>query len=423
MTEDLEKYFDRLWPICRSISGNGLRQSFQILQELIPLELKEYESGQEVFDWTVPKEWNIKDAHILGPDGKKYADFQTNNLHVVNYSIPVDAEMDWNELSSHLHTLTDIPDAIPYITSYYKEKWGFCVSQNVYDSMPREGKYKVIIDSTLGDGSVTVGQCLLEGESDREILFSSYLCHPSMANNELSGPLAMAFLYKKLEQMEQRKFSYRFVLAPETIGILCFLSDWGQHLADHLDAGYVMTCCGDRGMFNYKRSKDANSIVNRAAEHILEFEYSQFGVRDFSVGGSDERQYCSPGFNLPVGSIMRTPYQEYPEYHTSHDDKSLMDFENLSETVELSFKVCQALELNENPKGTVLYGEPQLGKRGLYPDSINPADNRVELHRKMHLLSFADGDTEMLEIAERRGESVLNYKDLLNEMRQAGMIE
>jgi aminopeptidase-like protein len=418
----LEKYFDRLWPICRSITGNGLRDSLRILAELLPLQMHEVATGSKVFDWTVPKEWNIRDAYIITPDGRKIAQFQVNNLHIVNYSIPVHIKVNWEELNKRLHHIPELPDAIPYITSYYKETWGFCISHNEWKSLPRDGEYTVFVDSTLEDGSLTWGECVLQGETEEEVLFSTYLCHPSLANNELSGPLAAAFIYGELAKIKKRKYTYRFLFAPETIGVIAFLHERGEHLKHQLKAGYVLTCCGDAGAFTYKRSKHRQSLADRAAEHVLKHSGEEYRVIEFAVGGSDERQYCSPGFNLPVGSLMRTPYQQYIEYHTSLDNKSFISFDALEKTVEMYVAICRVIEMNQRYTNKIPYCEPQLGKRGLYPSSVDPIFNRTELHRLLHFLSFADGEMELLEIAERRNESALHYEEIIANCIAADLI-
>jgi len=420
--QQLENYFDRLWPICRSITGNGLRESLTILKEILPLEMHEVATGSTVFDWTVPKEWNIRDAYIITPAGEKIAQFALNNLHVVNYSTPVEKKIQWEELSKHLHHIPELPDSIPYITSYYKETWGFCISNNEWKSLPREGEYTVYIDSTLEDGALTWGECVLEGDSKEEVLFSTYLCHPSMANNELSGPLAAAFIYSELAKIKQRKYTYRFLFAPETIGVIAFLHQRGEHLQEHLKAGYVLTCCGDTGSFTYKRSKHRNSLADRAAEHVLKHSGDEHRVIEFAVGGSDERQYCSPGFNFPVGSLMRTPYQQFIEYHTSLDNKSFISFDALAHTVQTYVAICHVIEMNNRYTNKIPFCEPQLGKRGLYPSSVDPIFNRTELHRLLHFLSYADGQNELLDIAERRNESVLLYAEIIANCSKANLI-
>ena len=423
MQKELEYYFDKLWPICRSITGNGLRESLGILSEILPLKITEVPTGTQVFDWSIPKEWNIEDAHIITPDGKKIADFKMNNLHIINYSIPIELELSYDELAKQVHTIPEMPDAIPYITTYYKETWGFCLEHNVWADLPKEGMYKVVIKSTLEPGSLSYGECILRGETDEEILFSTYLCHPSMANNELSGPLAAAFLYKELASMTKRKYTYRFLFAPETIGVIAFLATTGEHLKSKLKAGYVLTCVGDAGPLTYKQSKLEISDADKIAEHILQYHHINHSVIPFSVGGSDERQYCSPGFNLPVGSLMRTPYQRFKEYHTSLDNKSFLSFKALEELVFAYKKIVEAFELNKKYRNKIQFCEPQLGKRGLYPSSVDPLFNRQELHRMLHFLSYADGETDLYSIAVKRNESMLLYGEIIKKCSDAGIID
>jgi aminopeptidase-like protein len=422
MKASLETYFDRLWPICRSITGNGLRESLRILQELLPLEIHEVPTGTQVFDWQVPEEWAIREAWIETPDGQRICDFKSNNLHVLNYSTAVDDLVDYDTLKSHVRTLPDLPDAIPYVTSYYARKWGFCMSHNEWQSLPREGLYHVKIDASLEPGSMSYGEAFLPGTSEEEVLFSTYLCHPSMANNELSGPLALAHLYQEISKIPQRKFGYRFVVVPETIGAIAFLSARGAHLKEKLAAGYVLTCCGDSGPLTYKRSKRKTTLADRVAEHVLKHQREDYSVVNFAVGGSDERQYCSPGFNLPVGSLMRTSYQAYPEYHTSLDNKDFIDFNALERTVARYTDIARLLELNEKYENAVQFCEPQLGKRGLYPDSVNPDDARDELHKLLHFLSYADGKTDLIEIADERGISALDLGHIIDKCRRVGLI-
>lgn len=414
MTEKkLEDYFDRLWPLCRSITGNGLRESFKILQEVIPLELHEIPTGTQCFDWEIPKEWNIENAYIITPEGKRIAEFQKNNLHIVNYSTPINCELSYDELAQHLHTLPSMPDAIPYVTSYYKENWGFCISHNEFLQLPKSGKYKVLIESSLKVGSLTYGELILKGETDEEILFSTYLCHPSMANNELSGPLCLAFLYEKIKAIPNRKYTYRFVVAPETIGVIAYLAKNGMYMKEKTLGGYVLTCCGDSGNFVFKKSKHENSMSERAALHVLRHQDIPFEVLPFAVGGSDERQYCSPGFNLPVASLTRSMYQKYKEYHTSMDDKSFISFSAMVITTNTYFEIVKVFESNCIPVGKIQFCEPRLSKRdmGLYLTKTDT--DRADHHRLLHLLSFADGKTQLLEIAERRGDSIFNYLKLV----------
>jgi aminopeptidase-like protein len=423
MEKLLENYFDRLWPICRSITGNGLRESFDILRELIPLELKEVPTGTKAFDWEIPKEWNITDAFILTPSGEKICDFRENNLHIVNYSVPQRREISFGELKAHLHYREDLPDAIPYVTSYYKENWGFCLSYNTFKKLSEKGTYKICIDSSLENGSLTYGQLVLPGKSKKEILFSTYLCHPGMANNELSGPLVLAMLYRKINELKDRKYTYRFIVAPETIGVIAFLAEYGAYLKEHIEAGYVLTCVGDEAPFILKHSKREHSLADRAASHVLKYSGHPFKAIPFSVGGSDERQYCSPGFNMPVASITRSMYQHYPEYHTSLDNKNFISFKAMCRTVELYFDIVQTLELNEKYCNKIPYCEPQLGKRGLYTNTGGTWGSGIEYTRQLlHFLSFADGETDLISLAEKRGLPALSFKPIIEACREKNLI-
>lgn len=420
---ELEQYFDRLWPICRSLTGPGVRESLDILSEIVPMERYRVQSGSRVFDWEVPDEWTIRAAYIITPDGRKIADFSENNLHVWSYSTPVSAKMTLDALRPHLRSLPGQPTAVPYVTTYYKRQWGFCLDHETLESLPEEGEYTVLIDSTLEPGFLDYGEAVLPGSSDREVLFSTYVCHPSMANNELSGPLAQAFLYREIAALPNRKYTYRFVFTPETIGVIAYLDRMGKHFLDKLDAGYVLTCCGDRGALTYKASKRGRSLADRVAHHVLKYSDKPHTLIPFAVGGSDERQYCSPGFNLPVGSLMRTPYQRYAEYHTSLDNKAFISFSHLMDTVSTYLDMVKVLELNDVYVNTVAFCEPQLGKRGLYPDTVNPDDGREQLHDLLHLLAHADGSCDLLEIAELREASALRFGTALRNCLENGILK
>jgi aminopeptidase-like protein len=422
MQTEIESYFDRLWPIGRSITGNGLRESLRILSEIIPLQIHEIPSGTVCYDWIVPDEWNVNEAYLITPQGKRIADFKVNNLHLLNYSTPIEAEMNWEELAPHLFTLPHLPEAIPYLTSYYKRNWGFCISHQEWEQLPREGKYQVVIQTELKAGAMSYGDLLLPGESQEEILFSTYVCHPSMANNELSGPLVTAFLYKQIAAIPNRKYSYRFIFIPETIGAIAYLSKNEVDLKAQVKAGYVLTCVGDAGAFTYKHSKNESADVNRLAKHVLQYSGEKWSAIPFAIGGSDERQYCSPGFNLPVGSLMRTPYQKYKEYHTSLDNKSFISFAALEGSVHLYTQIVRLFELNQYYVNTQPFGEPNLGKRGLYPMVGGQKERSQELSRRLHLLSFADGTLDLVSIADRMNCSALDFAHEIETLKQAGLL-
>jgi aminopeptidase-like protein len=418
----LEAYFDRLFPLNRSLTGNGVRQSMAIMQEIMPLQLHEIESGTQVYDWTIPNEWNVEDAYIITPNGNKIAQFKEHNLHLLGYSIPVEAEVDFDTLNEHLHYLIEMPAVIPYVTSYYKERWGFCISYNEYLKLPRAGKYKVVVKSTLQPGALTYADLLLEGETKEEILFTSYLCHPSMANNELSGPLCLAALYHKLKEMPSRKYSYRFVIAPETIGTIAYLHKYGAHYKQYLKAGYVVSCVGLNTHFTYKRTKLQTAETDLIAEHILRKHSASPQFIDFFPKGSDERQYAAPGFNLPVGSMVKGMYYQYAEYHTSADNKELISFEAILETADIYSKIAMAFELNACYINNMPFGEPQLGKRGLYPNLSTKAQSQLVMDQILYLLSYGDGKTNLLTIAEKANISILEFKTALEQLTQAGLL-
>jgi aminopeptidase-like protein len=397
----IEALFDLLWPLLRSITGEGVRATHDILSEVLPLQRIEVPSGTRVFDWVVPKEWMVREAYVIAPDGRRILDVADNNLRLVNYSVPFRGTLSREALDKHLHSRPDMPGAIPYVTSYYESRWGFCLSQNERKALP-EGNYGIVVDTELKDGALTISEAVLPGLETDEVLISTYTCHPSLANNELSGPLVAAMLYRRLAAWPERRLTYRFVFAPETIGALAYLSLRGEHLREHLAAGYVVTCCGLDTHFTYKRSRRGESLADRAALHALKSLGADHRVRDFAPTGSDERQYCSPGFNLPVGSLIRGAYGEYPEYHTSFDNKALIDFAVLRGTIDLYESMCRTLDRNQSFENLLPYGEPQLGRRGLYP-TLGAADQAERVQAMMWVLNLSDGNHDLLSIAERSG--------------------
>ena len=404
-----------LYPVCRSITGDGLRQSLFRLGELIPLATHEVATGTEAFDWTIPKEWNIKDAYIKNKDGRRVVDFRENNLHVVNYSAPVNARMSLGELRPHLHSLPEHPDWIPYRTSYYAESWGFCLSQRQLESLA-EGEYEVVINSSLRDGALTYGECLLPGEVEDEFLISTHICHPSMCNDNLSG-VAMATALARIMARTSHRYSYRFLFVPGTIGPIAWLSR-NQDKVGRIKHGLVLACVGDRGSVNYKRSRRLTADIDRAVEHVLRTRGAPFELRDFSPYGYDERQFCSPGFDLPVGSFRRTPHGEYPEYHTSADNLSFVSRAHLADTLGTLLEVIDLLEsdlkfVNLSPRG-----EPQLGKRGLLPAA---SDN--EQMALLWMLNLSDGENSVLDVAERSGLSCEELRRATEMLVSCGLLQ
>lgn len=411
-----------MWPLNRSLTGDGNRESLRILSEIIPLEIKEIPSGTPCFDWQVPSEWKINTAWIKDSQGKTLIDFQHNNLHLMGYSKAVHEKMSFDQLKPHLYTLPDQPELIPYVTSYYQQRWGFCLSHHDFENLDRTEEYEVFIDAEfLEQGSMTVGEILLPGSTEEEVLFSTYICHPSLANNELSGPLVAAFLYDELRKIEKRKYTYRFLFAPETIGALYHLSIYGEGWKKNLKAGFVLTCVGDSGNFTYKRSRRCNSLADRAVELILKQTESDYKILDFEPRGSDERQYCSPGFNLPVGSLMRTKHGDYPEYHTSADNKDFISFEAMQASVEKYRQIVEVLEWNENYINRLPYGEPQLGRRGLYPQ-VSQKGAHHSIDAMMWLLNYSDGQHDLIEISEKSGILIKDLIKAVQKLRENGIL-
>jgi len=389
-----------LFPINRSITGNGVRKSLDILKREIPnLAIHEIPTGTKCFDWNIPKEWNIQDAYILTPDGQKICQFKENNLHVVNYSISVNKTISLKELQSHLHSLADMPTAIPYITSYYKETWGFCLSQDERDNL-KDGEYMVVIDSTLEDGSLTYGELLIKGQSEKEIFLSTYVCHPSMANNELSGPVVTAYLAKWIDSLKNRRYSYRIIFIPETIGSIAYISKHLSIMKKNMIAGFVVTCIGDNRSYSFLPSKYGNTYADKVTLFSLENYQPDFNKYSFLDRGSDERQYCSAGVDLPICSIMRTKYWEYPEYHTSLDNMDMITPDGLYGGYNILKKTIEILETNKIYISTTLC-EPQLGKRGLYDSGKHASSNIVDKVRKIiNFLAYADGTNDLIEISK-----------------------
>jgi aminopeptidase-like protein len=411
----------KLWPIPRSITGNGVRETLSILKEHLPeLNVFEVPSGTKVFDWTVPKEWNIKDAYVLDPEGNKIIDFKQNNLHLLGYSIPVNRQVSLKELKEHLYSLPEQPNAIPYITSYYKERWGFCISHDQLEKL-KEGSYKVYIDSSLSDGSLTYGELILPGNTPKEIFLSTYVCHPSMANNELSGPIVTAFLSKWLMGLKSRKYTYRIVFIPETIGSITYLSENLEKMKKDIVAGYNITCIGDDRSYSYLPSRHGTSLSDKIAKHVLKHLHPDYISYSYLDRGSDERQYCSPGVDLPVCTVMRTKYGEYPEYHTSLDNLDLVTASGLFGGYEVLLQCIQSLENNEIPTTSIL-GEPQLGKRGLYP-TLSTKETGDQVRVMMDLLAYCDGKHSLLEIAEIINAPIWELKDIVDKLKEKGVLD
>jgi aminopeptidase-like protein len=409
-----------LYPICRSITGNGVRRSLRLLRETIPLALREVISDTPVFDWTVPDEWNIRDAYIMNQVGERLVDFRKSNLHVLNYSVPVNRKMSLAELRPHLFTIPEAPDWIPYRTSYYQKNWGFCLTQHQLDKLA-EGEYHVYIDSTLHPGHLTYGEFRIQGETDQEVLISCHSCHPSLCNDNLSGMAVAAGLAAHLQNLSLR-YSYRFLWVPGTIGSITWLA-LNEAIWPRIKHGLVLSCLGDSGNFTYKRSRRGDAEIDRAVEHVLLHSQRESNVLDFTPFGYDERQYCSPGINLPVGCFMRTPNGCYPQYHTSADDLSLVTPAALGESLVQLLSVIQVLEenrryINLNPKG-----EPQLGRRGLYRQMGGGKAAAAMEMALLWVLSFSDGRHDLLDIAIRSGIRFNQISRAAEALQAAGLLE
>jgi aminopeptidase-like protein len=403
----LHRFASELYPICRSITGDGLRRTLSMIGERIPLKISEVPTGETVFDWTVPREWNIHDAYIKGPDGKRIADFQKCNLHVLNFSTPVRAKMPLSELKPHLFTIPKQPDWIPYRTSYYKEDWGFCLSHNQMLAL-KDGEYEVCIDSTLADGHLTYGECFIPGRSTDEVLISSHACHPSLANDNLSGITVATHLAQLLSGRDLR-YSYRFLFIPGTIGAITWLAR-NREAATRIRHGLVLTGIGDNGGFHYKKSRQGNAEIDRATAHVLSHCGSPAEILEFSPYGYDERQYCSPGFNLAVGCLMRSVWGTFPEYHTSADNLEFIHPRQLAESLRVCASIVDVLEKNRTYRNLNPHCEPQLGKRNLYRATGGESIGD-EINARLWVLNLSDGEHSLLDIAER---SHLPFADISN---------
>ncbi|MBN1464815.1 DUF4910 domain-containing protein [candidate division KSB1 bacterium] len=408
-----------LYPICRSITGDGVRATLEIIRQVAPVAIHQVPTGTCAFDWTVPKEWNIRDAYVKDADGNRVIDFQRHNLHVLNYSVPVNKTVSRAELEEHLYSLPAQPDLIPYRTSYYSENWGFCTSENQRRTLTADA-YHVCIDSTLADGHLTYGEYLIEGETDDEILFTCHICHPSLCNDNLSGISLVSCLAQLLSTLSLRH-SYRFLFIPGTIGSITWLA-LHEEVVPKIKGGLVVAGVGDGGPFTYKKSRIGDAEIDKIVLHVLRHCAQKYSIRDFSPYGYDERQFCSPGFNMAVGSLTRTPYSEYPEYHTSADNLDFVRPMNLAESLAVYLDVIRVLEnnhfyLNQNPKC-----EPQLGKRGLY-SALGGETNAKELQLAMlWVLNLSDGRHSALDIAEKSNIRFNTIHQVIKQLEDARLL-
>jgi aminopeptidase-like protein len=414
----LHRFASDLYPICRSITGDGVRQTLAAVQKRIALQISEVPTGTVVFDWTVPKEWNIRDAYIKDARGERIVDFQQNNLHVLNYSVPVRTKMPLSELRSHLFTIPKQPDWIPYRTSYYHENWGFCLSHTQLEAL-EDGEYEVCIDSTLADGHLTYGECCLPGQLSDEVLISCHICHPSLANDNLSG-LSVATALAELLSGQDLHYSYRFLFIPGTIGAITWLARNRENVA-RIRHGLVLTGIGDESGFHYKKSRRGNAEIDHSVVHVLQHEVESHEILEFSPYGYDERQYCSPGFDLPVGCLMRNVWGTFPQYHTSADNLEFITPQQLAESLRVCTAVVDILENNRRYRNLSPYCEPQLGKRNLYRSTGGEAIG-VEINARLWVLNLSDGEHSLLDIAERSGLPFPAISDAAEVLRDSGLL-
>ena len=416
--QELYRFAAELYPICRSITGDGMRQTLALIQKRIPLQIVETPTGTAVFDWTVPKEWNIRNAYIKDPDGKEVVDFRQCNLHVMNYSTPVHASMPLHELKPHLFTLPEHPDWIPYRTSYYQENWGFCLSHNQMLAL-EDGDYDVCIDSSLEDGHLTYGECYVRGRSTDEVLVSCHACHPSLANDNLSG-LSVATFLAQLLSGKDLHYSYRFLFLPGTIGAITWLAQNRENVG-RIRHGLVLTCIGDTGRFHYKKSRRGNAEIDRAAAYVLRHFSDSSEILDFSPYGYDERQYCSPGFNLPIGCLMRSVWGTFPEYHTSADNLDFIQPPQLAGSLRVCTAILDVLENNRRYRNQSPYCEPQLGRRNLYRSTGGDAIG-MDISARLWVLNLSDGEHSLLDIAERSSIPFSAISDAAELLCQSGLL-
>lgn len=418
---DIHNLASELWPLNRSITGEGLRATLQIIAKHIPnLSIKSVPSGTNVFDWKIPKEWYVKEAYIITPNGEKICDFSKNNLHLLGYSINFKGKVSLKKLKNHLYTLPENPDAIPYITSYYEERWGFCLSHNQFESL-EEGNYIVHIDTKQFNGVLNYGELLVKGNREEEIFLSTFICHPSMANDQLSGPTVLTYLIKWIMQLENPEYSYRIVFIPETIGSITYLSLHYKEMKSKVIAGFCISCIGDERSFSYLPSRNGETMSDVVARHVLYWTDHDYKSYTWLDRGSDERQYCAPGIDLPIASIMRSRYEQFAEYHTSLDDlKNVVTPKGLDGGYWVLRRAIEAIERNQKYKVVVLC-EPQMSKRGLYP-TLSTATSGEPVKLMMNFISLSDGKTSLIEIANKLNMPIWELYDLVDILKSHGLI-
>jgi aminopeptidase-like protein len=430
LEKEIDLYLKILFPITRSITGNGNRETLKILQELIPLDILEYPTGQKVYDWTIPKEWNIKDAWIKNSKGEKIIEFKDLNLHVVSYSTPIHKKMKWSGLKKHLHYLENSPDSIPYRTSYYNETWGFCLSYSQFSILNSQlnvdEEYEVFIDSELSDGSMSLGELIIKGKSKKEYLLSCYICHPSMANDSLSGVITTAFIAKELLKIQDRlEYSYRIVFVPETIGAIAYCAN-NEKAMKEIDNGLVITTCGGLGDFGYKQSWEENNFINEMIEDIFNENNTNFKTYPFDIHGSDERQYSSQGFKINCATISKDRYYEYDYYHTSLDNLDFVNAKNLNKTLDLYLQLINKMDKNIVYKNLHPNCEVMLSKHDLYPKTggaILPNSDIYALDIILWLLYYCDGTKDLYEISKKLSISIDLVYEQVNNLEEKNIIK
>ncbi|MGW1867712.1 DUF4910 domain-containing protein [Streptomyces mauvecolor] len=418
--EQMHALVERLYPLCRSITGDGVRATLEIVGEYLPLRVHEVATGTQVLDWTVPQEWNIRDAYIADTAGNRVVDFAASSLHVLGYSVPVSRTMPLAELRPHLHTLPDHPNWIPYRTSYYKPEWGFCLAQATLDALA-DGEYEVRIDSTLADGHLTYAEHVIPGQVPDEVIVSCHTCHPSLANDNLAGIAVATFLARALAE-QTPYYTYRFIYAPGTIGAITWLARNAERI-DLVKHGLVLACAGDSGQLAYKQSRRGDAEIDRVMRHVLSASQRPHRVTEFTPYGYDERQYCSPGFDLGVGSLSRTPYAGYAEYHTSADNPGFVSPEAMEDTLAVCREAFAVLDRNRRYVNLSPYGEPQLGRRGLYDSLGGRSDAKQAQMAMLWVLSLSDGERSLLDVAERSGLPFDTVAVAADALRGAGLIK
>ncbi len=416
---ELHEFVSELYPICRSLTGDGVRETLRRIGRHVPITVHEVPTGTQVFDWTIPREWNIRDAYVANARGERVVDLRAHSLHVVGYSVPVRARMPLSELREHLFSIPEHPEWIPYRTSYYNETWGFCVTQAVLEALD-EGDYEVVVDSSLENGRLTYGECYLPGETEDEVLISAHVCHPSLCNDNLSGIALSTFLARTLATLP-RRLSYRFLFAPGTIGAIAWLHA-NQDRVFRVKHGLVLTCAGDPGRVTYKRSRRGDAAIDRAVAHVLRHSGEDYELLDFSPYGYDERQYCSPAFDLPVGCFMRTPWGRFPEYHTSADDLELVRPDSLADSFRKVLSTLSVVDGDIRYENLNPAGEPQLGRRGLYRTIGGRQDESAVELALLWVLNLSDGRHSLLDVAERSGLEFQSVRAAADALVEQGLL-